>query len=125
MSINRVFITGNITRDAEQRGTASGANVLAFSVAVNDRRKNQQTGEWEDYPNYVDCIMFGNRVNYLADKLCKGVKVAVDGKLRYSSWEKDGQKRSKLEVIAEDVELLARAEQKPEHELYADSDLPF
>lgn len=122
MGINRVYITGNLTRDAEQRGAASGANVLAFCVAVNDRRKNQQTGEWEDYPNYVDCIMFGNRVPYFADKLTRGTKVAVDGKLRYSSWEKDGQKRSKLEVIAEDVETLAKAEPKP---AMSSDDLPF
>ena len=61
MSINRVIITGNLTRDPELRSTASGMPVLGFGVAVNDRRRNQQTGEWEDYPNFIDCTMFGAR----------------------------------------------------------------
>lgn len=61
MSINRVVISGNLTRDPELRATASGMPVLGFGVAVNDRRKNQQTGEWEDYPNFIDCTMFGAR----------------------------------------------------------------
>mgnify|MGYP001750868778 CR=1 FL=1 len=53
MSINRVCVTGNLTRDPELRATQSGSQVLSFGIAVNDRRKNQQTGEWEDYPNSV------------------------------------------------------------------------
>ena len=58
MSINHVAITGNLTRDPELRSTAGGTAVLSFGIAVNDRRKNQQTGEWEDYPNFIDCTMF-------------------------------------------------------------------
>lgn len=123
MTINRAIITGNLTRDAEQKATASGTDVLTFTVAVNDRRRNP-AGEWEDYPNYIDVTMFGKRVPYLAERLTKGAKVAVEGKLRYSSWEKDGQKRSKLEIIADEVETLAKAEPKPEPELYA-ADIPF
>ena len=75
-------------------------------MAVNDRRRNQQTGEWEDVPNFVDCVAFGARAEALSKILKKGMKVAVDGKLRYSSWEKDGQRRSKLEVVAEEIELM-------------------
>ena len=86
MSINRVVISGNLTRDAELRQTQSGSSILAFGVAVNDRRKNSQTGEWEDYPNYIDCTMFGPRAEKLAQYLTKGLKVAIEGKLRYSSW---------------------------------------
>ena len=66
MAINRVNISGNLTRDAELRCTAGGTQVLAFGVAVNDRRRNPQTGEWEDYPNFVDCTMFGNRAEAIA-----------------------------------------------------------
>ena len=107
MSINRVSISGNLTRDPELRSTAGGTQILSFGVAVNDRRRNQQTGEWEDVPNFVDCIVFGNRATALADMLRKGAKVAVEGKLRYSSWEaKDGSKRSKLEVVADEVDLM-------------------
>lgn len=106
MSINAVNISGNLTRDSELRRTAGGTAVLGFGVAVNDRRKNQQTGEWEDYPNFVDCTMFGTRAEKLEGMLTKGTKVCILGKLRYASWEKDGQKRSKIEVIVDDIELM-------------------
>lgn len=111
MSINRVNISGNLTRDPELRATAGGTQVLSFGVAVNDRRRNAQTGEWEDYPNFVDCTMFGNRAEAVSRFLAKGMKVAIEGKLRYSSWEKDGQKRSKLEVIVDEIEAMVRREQ--------------
>lgn len=106
MSINRVTISGNLTRDPELRQTQSGMAVLSFGVAVNDRRKNPSTGEWEDYPNFVDCTMFGARANSLAQYLTKGTKVAIEGKLRWSQWERDGQKRSKLEVIVDELEFM-------------------
>ena len=108
MSINKVFISGNLTRDCELRFTASGTAVLGFGVAVNDRRRNPQTGEWEDYPNYIDCAVFGARAESLSRMLAKGSKVAVEGHLRYSSWERDGQRRKKLEVVAEEIELMQR-----------------
>ena len=108
MSINRVNISGNLTRDPELRATASGTQVLSFGVAVNDRRRNPQTGEWEDYPNFVDCTMFGTRAEAVSRYLSKGSKVAIEGKLRYSSWERDGQRRSKLEVIVDEIEFMSR-----------------
>lgn len=107
MSINRVIISGNLTRDPELRSTGSGMPVLQFGVAVNDRRKNSQTGEWEDYPNFVDCTMFGARAESLSRYLSKGTKVSIEGKLRYSQWEKDGQKRSKLEVVVDEIEFMS------------------
>ena len=115
MSINRVNISGNLTRDPELRVTGGGTQILSFGVAVNDRRRNQQTGEWEDYPNFVDCVVFGARAEPLSRFLFKGSKVAVEGKLRYSSWEtKDGQRRSKLEVVVDEVEFLSpRNQQAP------------
>lgn len=108
MSINRVNISGNLTRDPELRATQGGMQVLGFGVAVNDRRRNKQTGEWEDYPNFVDCTMFGNRAESMGRILHKGMKVAIEGKLRYSSWDKDGQRRSKLEVIVDEIELMSQ-----------------
>lgn len=107
MSINRVIISGNLTRDPELRSTASGMPVLGFGVAVNDRRKNQQTGEWEDYPNFIDCTMFGTRAESLSRYLAKGTKVSIEGKLRWSQWERDGQKRSKIEVIVDELEFMS------------------
>ena len=111
MSINRVNISGNLTRDPELRATQGGMQVLGFGVAVNDRRRNQQTGEWEDYPNFVDCTMFGTRAEAVSRYLSKGTKVAIEGKLRYSSWERDGQRRSKLEVIVDEIEFMSRGSQ--------------
>ncbi len=107
MSINRVIISGNLTRDPELRSTAGGLPVLGFGVAVNDRRKNQQTGEWEDYPNFVDCTMFGTRAQSISNFLHKGSKVAIEGKLRWSQWEREGQKRSKIEVIVDEIEFMS------------------
>lgn len=113
MSINRVNISGNLTRDPELRVTGSGTQILSFGVAVNDRRRNPQTGEWEDYPNFVDCVVFGARADPLSRFLSKGTKVAVEGKLRYSSWEsKDGGRRSKLEVVVDEVEFLSSRNQQ-------------
>ena len=110
MSINRVNLSGNLTRDPELRVTASGMPVLSFGVAVNDRRKNQQTGKWEDYPNFINCTMFGNRAEALSRIMRKGTKVALEGKLRYSSWEdkNGGGKRSKIEVIPDEIELMSQ-----------------
>lgn len=107
MSINSVTISGNLTRDAENRVTQGGMTIVSFGVAVNDRRKNNQTGEWEDHANFVDCVMFGRRAESLAPYLVKGCKVFVQGKLNYSSWEdrNGGGKRSKLEVVVSDIDL--------------------
>lgn len=112
MSINKVCISGNLTRDPELRATAGGTQVLSFGVAVNDRRRNQQTGEWEDHPNFVDCTMFGNRAEALARILRKGMKVAIEGRLRYSSWEdkNGGGRRSKLEVVPDEIELMSQGQ---------------
>lgn len=142
MSINKVLISGNLTRDPEMRSTANGMSVLGFGVAVNDRRKNPQSGEWEDYPNYIDCTMFGTRAESISRFLTKGTKVAIEGKLRWHQWEKDGQKRSKIDVIVDDIEFMsARGESTgaavaparsydsmpmaPSVDAYSDEDIPF
>lgn len=112
MPVNQVAITGNLTRDPEVRSTAGGLAVMAFSVAVNERVKNQQTGEWEDRPNFIDCKMFGTRAESVSRYLSKGSKVAVSGRLRWSQWEKDGQRRSKLEVIVDEIEFMSRQQEQ-------------
>lgn len=128
MSINRVCISGNLTRDPETRRTAGGTAAMSFGVAVSDRAKNQQTGEWEDRPNFVDCVMFGTRAEAVGRYLSKGTKVAIEGKLRWSQWQtRDGQKRSKLEVIVDEIEFMSRSEQQahaPAADVY-DEDIPF
>lgn len=132
MSINKAIVSGNLTRDAELRSTAGGMSVANFSIAVNERMKNSQTGEWEDRPNFLDCTMFGKRAESLSKYLLKGTKVAVEGRLRWSQWEnKDGEKRAKVEIVVDEVELMAgreKAEPTPQkavqHSMY-DEDIPF
>ena len=137
MSINRVAISGNLTRDPELRSTAGGMAVLSFGVAVNERRKNQQSGEWEDYANFIDCTMFGRRAEALSRYLSKGTKVAVEGRLRYSQWERDGQKHSKVGVVVDELDFMSRKDggQTYQQQTYQpapsgqagvyDSDIPF
>lgn len=111
MNINRVNLTGNLTRDPDLRSTDGGMPVMGFGIAVNDRRRSQQTGEWEDYPNFIDCTMFGTRAQSVSRFISKGSKVAIEGKLHWSQWEHDGQKRSRLEVTVDEIEFMS---QRPE-----------
>lgn len=120
MSINRAIISGNLTKDVELRSTATGTSILNFSVAVNDRVKDPQTQEWKDKPNFIDCVMFGKRALSLSKMMRKGMKVVVDGRLSYSSWENEqGKKRSKIEVVANEVELppknASQSQQQPSY----------
>ena len=131
MTINKAIITGNLTRDADLRSTGGGLPVANFAVAVNERVKNNSTGEWEDRANYIDCTMFGRRAEALAQYMTKGTKVTIEGKLRWSQWEKNGEKRSKVEVVVDEVELMARGDKRaneaptaPLTRMY-DEDIPF
>lgn len=108
--INSVNLTGRLTRDPELRQTAGGTAVLGFGLAVGERRKNGQTGEWEDYTNFVDCTMFGQRAESLSRILRKGMPVSVHGRLHWSQWEADGQRRSKLDVTVDELVLPPRAD---------------
>ena len=114
MSINRVMITGNLTREPDLRATANGTSILNLGIAVNDRRRNAQTGQWEDVPNFVNCFMFGARAASVSRYLNKGSKVAIDGSLRYSSWvdKQTGTNRNRLEVVINDIELMSRRSQE-------------
>lgn len=106
--INNVSLTGRLTRDPELRVTAGGTQLLSFTLAFNTSVRNRQTGEWEERGNFIDCTMFGKRADALSRFLAKGQKVAIAGKLRYSTWERDGQRRSKLDLIVEDIVFMAQ-----------------
>ena len=106
MNINRVSITGNLVRAPELRMTASGTQVLSMRVAVNERVHNRQTDEWENYPNFFNAVMFGNRAEALHSRLAKGAKIAIDGKLRYRAWDQDGERRSTVEIIVNELEFM-------------------
>jgi len=107
-SINRVVIVGNLTRDPDQRPLPSGSNVTELGVAVNHRYKNKQTDQWVEEPNYFNVVVFGAQGDACAQYLRKGRPVAVDGRLRWSSWEdkNGGGKRSKVDIVADTVQFL-------------------
>jgi len=106
-NINRVVLVGNLTRDPELKTLPSGMAVCSLGIAVNHRRKNQQTGEWTEEPNYFTIEVFGNQAENCARYLAKGRAVAVDGRLRWRQWEaQDGSKRSAVDVIADTVQFI-------------------
>lgn len=112
MSINKVFISGNLCDDCSKHGS-SDSPVVMFTVAVNDRVKNGD--EWEDRPNFIDCKMFGNYAKAVSASLKKGVRVAVDGALREEKWQdNEGNNRRKLSIIVTNIEIMvAKADGKP------------
>lgn len=123
-NINKVVVSGNLTRDPEIRKTQSGFPIMTFGIAVNDSRKNPKTDQWEDYANFLDCVMLGERAEKIAPMLSKGMKACIEGKLRWSQWDKDGQKRSKVEIMVDQLEFMSR-EQKPKQPVYEDDYTPF
>lgn len=126
--INRVNLTGNLTRDPELRATESGSKVLNFTIASNSSRFDKRANEWVEVPNFIGCTVFGGRADALNRIMKKGQRVAIDGTLRYSSWEKDGHHRSKIEVVVDNVVLMSKpADEKrvdPAVSVY-DDDCPF
>ena len=116
MSINKVVVVGNLTRDPELR-MAGTTPVLQMGIAVNDRKKNNETGQWEDVPNFFDVVVWGNRGESLSRFLTKGAKVAVSGRLHWSQWENaQGEKRSKVEIVADDVEMFGGKQESKQGE---------
>ena len=106
-NINRVVLTGNLTRDPELRSLPSGMSVCSLRVACNTRRKNNSTNEWEDKPNYFDVTVWGAQGENCANYLSKGRPVAVEGRLDWREWEaQDGSKRQAVEIIANSVQFL-------------------
>ncbi len=104
-SHNRVIILGNLTRDVEVRYLQSGMAVADIGVAVNDRRKNQQ-GEWVEETTFVDVTLWGRTAEVASEYLNKGSQIFIEGRLKYDTWEKDGQKRSKLSVVCEKMQMV-------------------
>jgi single-strand DNA-binding protein len=105
-NINRVIITGNLTRDPELRSTST-SSVCSMRIACNGRRKNPSSGEWEDQPNYFDVTVWGAQGENCVKFLSKGRPVAIDGRLQWREWtDKEGNKRQSVDIIAESVQFL-------------------
>lgn len=104
-SLNQVTLMGNLTRDPELRQTPTGQNVTSFSLALN-RSYKDQSGEWQEATDYIDIVCWGPLAERVAQYLSKGRRCLVQGRLQSRSWEQDGQKRNKVEVLANDVTFL-------------------
>jgi len=102
--VNHVVLIGRLTRDAELKYTAGGQAVCKFSIAVNRRKKNGD--QWEDEANFFDIVLWGKQGESLQTYLVKGKMIGVDGELRQDRWQQDGQNRSKVEIIANYIQLL-------------------
>src|SRR5579862_3220835 len=107
-SFNQVTLMGNLTRDPELRTTPSGASVCSFSLALNRSYKNSE-GNWQEVTDYIDVVAWAALGERVAQYLTKGRPALVSGRLQSRSWEQDGQKRSKVEVVANDVTFLGGA----------------
>lgn len=128
--INSITISGRLTRDMSVRATPSGTPIGSIGLAYNGLRKDRQTGAYEDVANFVDCVVIGARANSLQRFLTKGTQVVVSGELRYSSWETDGQKRSKHEIVVDEIKFFgsrnAQTQQQVENQVDVyDVDCPF
>jgi single-strand DNA-binding protein len=106
MNINRVVLTGNLTRDPDLRSTGGGLAVCNLGIAVNTRRKNGQTGDWEEKANFFRVTVFGRQAESCAQYLKKGRPVAIDGRLEWRQYEVEGQKRESVDIIADSVQFL-------------------
>ena len=104
VDINHVILIGRLTRDAELKYTSGGQAVCKFSIAVNRRKKNGDN--WEDEANFFDIVVWGRQGESLHPYLVKGKMVGVDGELRQDRWQQDGQNRSKVEIVANNLQLL-------------------
>ncbi len=102
--LNHVILIGRLTRDAEFKYITNGQAICKFSVAVNRRKKSGD--QWVDEANFFDIVLWGRQAETLNQYLIKGKQVAVEGELRQDRWEQDGQNRSKVEIVANNLQLL-------------------
>ena len=122
-SFNQVTLMGNLTRDPELRTTPNGQSVCSFSLALNRSYKGSD-GNWQEATDYVDVVAWGPLGERVNQYVAKGRPVLVSGRLQSRSWEQDGQKRSKVEVVASDVTFLGGREGGGSNEAPASSDAP-
>lgn len=118
--MNSVILIGRLTRDPESKFLPSGMQVVNFGLAINRKRKDRQTGEMLEETTFVDIAAFGKTADFIAKYIKKGGEIAVQGRLDLQEWTtKDGKKRSKLQVIADNVQGGSRAESQPQRQASA------
>lgn len=108
--LNKVILIGRLTRDAELKYTNGGMPVSRFSIAVNRRKKTGET--WADEANFFDVVLLGKSGEAINQYLTKGKQIGVEGELHQNRWEQDGQQRSKVEIVASNVQLLGGSGQR-------------
>lgn len=108
MYINKAIIAGNVTRDPELKSLPSGVKIATFSVATNRFWKDSQTGERKEMAEYHNVVVFGRQAETCAQYVKRGSQVSVIGRIQTRSWEQDGQKKYRTEIIAEDVQFGSR-----------------
>lgn len=135
-NINVVVLSGNLTGEPEIRTTASGFQIMNFSIGSTERRRNSANGEWDNYTNFAPVAVFGNRIPYLSERLHKGTHVVITGTWRSSTYkDKTGTSRTAVEIIARDVEVYGskttadaeastKSDSTPEPDM-AYADIPF
>lgn len=111
--VNVITTSGNLTRDAELKYAGSGVAILEIPVAINGSKK--QGDEWVQTTSFVDCTMFGRRAEGIAPYLTKGTKVFISGRIEQQRWEKEGQKRSKIAVIVDNIVMAPRGDSGGNH----------
>jgi single-strand DNA-binding protein len=115
-SLNRVILVGNVVRDIELRYVGKGTAVCDIGLAVNDRRKDGD-GKWIEETTFVDCTAWGRTAEVANEYLRKGSSILIEGRLKLEQWEKDGQKRSKMKVVIERLQMLdGKGGRKPQEE---------
>ena len=104
-SFNRVVLMGNVTRNFEVQRTSAGTAIAEVGLAINDRRRNQ-AGDWIEETTFVEVTLYGRTAEIVAEYLVKGSPVLIEGRLKLDTWERDGQRRNKLKIIGESVQLI-------------------
>ncbi len=120
--MNNVNLIGRLTRDAELKYTGGGLAIASFSLAVNQRKR--QGDKWVDEAHYFDCTLFGKQAESLQQYLTRGKQVGITGRLQQERWERDGQKRSKVSIVVNEIDLLGGQERPRQQEQPQRSEAP-
>ena len=128
MAINKVFLVGNVTADCKVHGHDGETNCITFGIAVDERRFNKETEEWDSVPNFFNCAVFGKRAAGLQDSIKKGIRVAIAGHLRYSTYGEGDEKRSSVSIIVDDLDFMSTKQQPKKGKAsknYDEDGMPF
>lgn len=125
MSINRVFLVGNVTADCKVHEREGEVNCITFGIAVDESRYNRETEEWDTIPNFFNCAVFGKRADGLKGSIKKGVRVAIAGHLRYSVYGEGEDKRTSISIVVKDLDFMSSKQTWNKPAKKHDDEIPF